>query len=68
MTARIWVSSVQQYVMFETLTRTVDPLPVDVFIEGLVDLLVVADCPRPVTTKKGSSLPVSRTSSPAGRR
>ena len=66
--ARIWVSSVQQYVMFETLTRTVDPLPVDVFIEGLVDLLVVAESPRPVTTKKASALPASRTSNPAGRK
>jgi AcrR family transcriptional regulator len=56
--ARIWVSSVQQYVMFETLTRTVDPLPVDVFVEGLVDLLVVTESSRPPT----------RTSSPAGRR
>jgi AcrR family transcriptional regulator len=39
-TARIWLASVQQFVMFETMTRMVDPLPMDVFIGGLVEMFV----------------------------
>jgi AcrR family transcriptional regulator len=38
--ARIWMSAVQHFVMFGIFTKSVDSLPADVFVEGLVDMFV----------------------------
>jgi AcrR family transcriptional regulator len=38
--ARIWIAALQHFVMFEVFTKTVDSLPTDVFLEGLVDMFV----------------------------
>ena len=42
--ARIWIAALQHFVVFEVHANSADPLPVDVFVEGLVDMFVV---PRP---------------------
>jgi AcrR family transcriptional regulator len=38
--ARIWMGSLQHYIMFETFAKLPDPLPADVFVEGLVEMFV----------------------------
>lgn len=42
--ARIWIASLQHFVMFEVFTKSVDTLSTEVFVEGLVDMFVA---PRP---------------------
>jgi AcrR family transcriptional regulator len=45
--AHIWIGALQQFVMFEMLANAVDPLPVDVFVEGLVGMFVAPRRRRP---------------------
>jgi AcrR family transcriptional regulator len=42
--ARIWIAALQHFVMFEVFTKSVDTLPTEVFVKGLVDMFVP---PRP---------------------